>query len=90
MFEVYLSGKSVKTLRRLDKQIVERVKKFLSNLKTSPLPVNEYDLKKISGMHDVYMVRISRYRIIYKIDWENKEINVIKIARRSEVTYKKL
>ena len=90
MFEVYLSSKSLKTLQKLDKQIAERMKEFLLNLKTSPLPVKKYDLKKISGMHDVYRARISSYRIIYAIDWEKKEINVIKIAKRSEGTYKKL
>ena len=68
MFEVYLSSQSLKTLRRLDKRITERIKEFLSNLKTSPLPVREYDLKKISGAQDVYRVRLSSYRIIYKID----------------------
>lgn len=82
MFEVYLSSQSLKTLRRLDKRIAGRIKNFLLNLRTSPLPVREYDLKKISGVQDVYRVRISSYRIIYKIDWGKKEINVIKIARR--------
>ncbi|HJH26126.1 MAG TPA: hypothetical protein C5S37_04960 [Methanophagales archaeon] len=90
MFEIYLSNNSLKTLKRLDKRIVERIRKLLLNLETSPLPIREYDIKKITDAEDVYRVRISDYRVIYKIKWEKKEIDVIKIAKRDEKTYKKL
>ncbi len=90
MFEIYLSNNSLKTLKRLDKRIVERIRKLLLNLETSPLPIRGYDIKKIIDAEDVYRVRISDYRVIYKIKWEKKEIDVIKIAKRDEKTYKKL
>ena len=90
MFEIYLSNNSLKTLKRLDKRIVERIRKLLLNLETSPLPIREYDIMKITDAEDVYRVRISDYRVIYKIKWEKKEIDVIKIAKRDEKTYKKL
>lgn len=90
MFEIYLSNKSLKALERLNKGIVERIKKLLLNLETSPLPIRDYDIKKISGAENVYRARISTYRIVYRINWEKKEINVIKIAKRDEETYKRL
>jgi len=67
MFEIYLSNKSLKTLRKLEDEIRGRRKDLLLTLKTSPLPIKEYDIKKISGAEDVYRIRLSTYRIIYKI-----------------------
>jgi mRNA interferase RelE/StbE len=37
---------------------------------------------------DIYRIRVSDYRVIYKIDDERKEIVVGKVARRREDTYK--
>ena len=65
MFEIYLSNKTLKALKKLDKGIVERLRKLLLNLETSPLPIREYDIKKISGIENVYRVRISEYRRNY-------------------------
>jgi len=46
-------------------------------------------------MFEVYLSNnllkaLKKLRIIYKVEWEKKEINVIKIARRDEKTYKRL
>lgn len=57
-------------------------------MKISPLPIKEYDIKKVEDVDDIYRLRISRYRIVYRIDWNKKEINVIKIEKRDEKTYR--
>jgi mRNA interferase RelE/StbE len=88
MFEIFLSNAALKALKNLDKRIAGRTKKALLTLKTSPLPIKEYDIKKIEGAEDFYRLRISRYRIVYRIDWGKKEINVIKIDKRDEKTYR--
>ncbi len=88
MFEIFLSNAARKALKNLDKQIADRVKKALLTLKTSPLPIKEYDIKKVVGEEDTYRLRFSRYRIVYDIDWNNKTITVIKIDKRDEKTYR--
>jgi len=88
MFEIFLSNAAKKALKNLDKRIAERVKKALLALKTSPLPIKEYDIKKVVGEEDTYRLRISRYRIVYDVDWNNKTITVIKIDKRDEKTYR--
>ena len=88
MFEIYLSNAALKALNTLDKRIVENAKKALLALKISPLPIKEYDIKKVEGVDDIYRLRISRYRIVYRIDWSKKEINIIKIDKRDEKTYR--
>jgi mRNA interferase RelE/StbE len=88
MFEIYLSNAALKALKDLDKRIVERAKKAILILKISPLPIKEYDIKKVEGADDIYRIRISRHRIVYRIDWSKKEINIIKIDKRDEKTYR--
>ena len=88
MFEIYLSNASLKALKNLNKRIVENATKALLALKSSPLPIKEYDIKKVEGADDIYRLRISKYRIVYRIDWEKKEINVIKMDKRDEKTYR--
>ncbi len=88
MFEIFLSNAAKKALQNLDKQIAGKVKKTLLTLKTYPLPIKEYDIKKVAGEEDTYRIRISRYRIVYDIDWNNKTIIVIKIDKKDEKTYR--
>ncbi len=88
MFEVFLSNIALKSLKKLNARTVQKSKKALVSLKSSPIPINEYDIKKIEGAEDTYRLRIGRYRIIYKIDWDRKEIYVLKIDIRDEKTYR--
>jgi mRNA interferase RelE/StbE len=88
MFEIYLSNAALKALKDFDIRIVEKAKKAILTLKISPLPIKEYDIKKVEGADDIYRIRISRHRIVYRIDWSKKEINIIKIDKRNEKTYR--
>ncbi|MBU4205134.1 type II toxin-antitoxin system RelE/ParE family toxin [Patescibacteria group bacterium] len=85
-----MSNNAYKSLKKLGQKIGQKVKQALISLKISPLPIKEHDIKKIVGVEDTYRIRISNYRIIYAIDWKNKEINVIRISKKDEKTYKKL
>jgi len=64
------------------------VKEALLTLKTTPIPARTHDLKKISGSDNIYRIRISNHRIIYAVYWDRKEINVLRIARRDDRTYR--
>ena len=88
MFEIFLSNAALKSINNLDRKVVGRIKAALLALKTSPLPINEYDIKKLAGEVDTYRLRISKYRIVYDIDWDNKVITVLKIDKRDEKTYR--
>lgn len=46
------------------------------------------NLKKLGGFEGLYRVRKSNIRIIFY--WERKNINIVKIDRKSDNTYKSL
>jgi mRNA-degrading endonuclease RelE of RelBE toxin-antitoxin system len=88
MFNVYLSRKALESLKNIRNKPLERIKNLLLRLKTNPVPAKEFDIRKIKNIPDTYRVRISRYRIIYRIMWDTNEVYVIKIAGRNEKTYR--
>lgn len=87
MFTVLLSNKAKKGLTTLEPGIHSRATELLRVLEQSPVPAKQYDLTKIAGREATYRVRLSRFRISYRVDWQSRHVNVLKIERRSETTY---
>jgi mRNA-degrading endonuclease RelE of RelBE toxin-antitoxin system len=75
-----------KFLKALNKKELELMLLLLQQLKV--------DFKKIPGMiklkgfHDLYRVRMNNYRIIFKVS--KNDIQIMKISKRNESTYKNL
>jgi mRNA interferase RelE/StbE len=82
MFEIYLSNAALKALKNLDKRIAEKTKKALLTLKISPLPIKEYDIKKVEGTDDIYRLRISRYRIFIRLIGAGRRSTSLKLTKR--------
>lgn len=88
MFEIFIGNAAKKALKNLNKPIVQKINKAILYLRNSPVPVKEYDIKRVEGTEDIYRLRISRYRIVYRVHWDNKAINVIKIEKKDDETYR--
>ncbi len=88
MFHVWFSRKADKQHRQLDEKMQNRVADLLVTLQTTPVPTHEYDIEKISGSDTSYRVRLGQYRVLYTIYWDEKSIEVTKIDRKSDRTYK--
>mgnify|MGYP001562553211 CR=1 FL=1 len=88
MFKIDFSNNSEKFLKGCDPKIKERLKKLFETLAQNPLPAMSHDFRKIAGENEIYRIRLSSYRVIYKIYWEEKTIFAVKIERRKESTYK--
>lgn len=86
MFEVRLRSKRVRReLDSLQKTDYLRVLARLRMLADTPRPKGCEKL-----YDDIYRIRIGDIRIIYLIDEENKRIEVGRIRRRNESTYREL
>jgi len=90
LFKIRFSAKAERFLIKCEKKIKERFRKLFLVLEFTPLPVRLFDLRKVAGEEDSYRIRVSKYRVLYHIYWEEKLIRVIKIERRKGRTYKKL
>ncbi len=86
-FAVRLSNKAEKQFQELESGIKERVRRLFSDLEEIPVPFKIYDLKKVKGKADEYRIRLSRFRVIYQISYNEKTVRIAKIERRSDNTY---
>lgn len=78
MFQVRLTNRSEKDLKKLDKRFLPKVTQILNLLKNNPL-LGE----KMSGEYlGFYRVKIPPLRIIYSADMENKIIWIRAIKQR--------
>lgn len=82
-----LSNKAEKQYLKLPAEMLARAKELLSCLEANPVPYKEYDTKKLKGEAESYRIRLSRFRVLYKVYWELGLVRVGSIERRSDSTY---
>ena len=81
-YKIELAPNAQRQLKKLPKQLQLTIIQKLENLKTTPLPVG---IKKLSGIDNLYRLRIGNYRVIYQVEHNILLILVLKIGDRKEV-----
>jgi mRNA interferase RelE/StbE len=84
-FIVKTKGKAFKKLEKFPKSIRRRIEELILILKENPLPYLKFDLVKMEGYENTYRVRIGKVRIIYRIDFKNKTIEVLDANYRGRI-----
>jgi len=54
-------------------------------LENEPVPVEKYDIKKMRGILNTYRIRIGGWRIVYRVEFVEKKIIILKIEKRENV-----
>ena len=84
-FGIEYDNQPEKFLQKLDKHIALRIlSKIEDALSVNPVPHNA---ATIVGEHGVYRIRIGDYRVLYRVNYSDNKIVVIKIDKRSRVYY---
>ena len=87
IFKIFLSNNAEKGLRNAEPKIKARLKEAIDFLEINPVPVQEFDVTKISESESNYRIRISSYRILYTVKWNEKEVEVFDIDKRRGRSY---
>ncbi|MBI5553922.1 MAG: hypothetical protein HY917_04245 [Candidatus Diapherotrites archaeon] len=87
-FLIKSSKRIEKEVQELDDKLRQKLTILLLDLKETPVPVQFYDVAKISGQASRYRIRIGNIRIIYDIEWKEKTIELFKVEKRKDRTYK--
>ncbi len=87
LYAVLLGNKAEKQYRELEPKTLERVQELFKILESTPIPFRDYDLKKLKDEEDSYRIRLSSYRVLYRVFANEKIIRVTKIELRSDNTY---
>ena len=81
MYKILIARRAEKDLKRMERNVKNRVVTAISNLKGEPRPLG---CRKIQSKEGVGWIRVSDWRIAYFIDDVKQEINIIRIAHRKE------
>jgi mRNA interferase RelE/StbE len=81
-YRVTLTATAVKERKRIDPVIRKRIDQALIGLQSEPRPSG---VKKLSGRHQDWRVRVGDYRILYEIDDDQQQITIWRIAHRRDV-----
>ncbi len=78
-WQVTIHRKAEKILKRLDGDLLERVRLAISGLASEPRPVG---VKKLAGYANLFRIRVGDWRIIYAIEDDKLIVLVLEISTR--------
>ena len=73
---------ALRALRKLDRQIAERIKAATEALRDDPRPSGA---KMLTGSHGLWRIRISDYRVVYTVDDQRRIVRVAAAGHRRDV-----
>lgn len=79
VWKVIIHRKAEKILKRLDGDILKRIRKAIGGLQTDPRPGGH---KKLTGYENLYRLRVGDWRIIYAIEDDKLIVLVLEISPR--------
>ena len=81
-YTIEVQQSAEKVLRRLPRDLKERIIAAIFNLETNPRPYGAISLK---GHYNAWRIRVGDWRVIYTIEDEQLIVLVIKIGQRGDV-----
>ena len=83
MFEIKLDKQPEHFLSKCENKLFERILEKLEILKQNPVP---HDAKRVLGYElPTFRIRIGKHRALYRVNYEEKRIIVVKIDKRDKV-----
>ena len=81
MYSASLSKQAERFIKKAEKELSQRLIDKISKLEQEPVP---QDAKTIEGSNKTFRVRVGKYRILYNINYTQKEILIAKIDHREQ------
>ena len=72
--------------RRIQRRDFERLRETIRDLASNPRPQG---VTKLRGVEDAYRIRVGAYRVVYDIHDDRALLVILKVARRTEATYRR-
>ncbi|MCL7411094.1 MAG: type II toxin-antitoxin system RelE/ParE family toxin [Methanosarcinaceae archaeon] len=83
MFVILLDLPAQKFLKKIDKIIASRIVESIEKLAEEPIL---HDSKRIIGSKEnLFRIRVGKFRVLYRVDYENRHIVITKIDSREHI-----
>lgn len=80
MFEIKLDNQPTDFLKKCEKYLFDRITEKLIELQQNPVP---HSAKRVVGYEaPTFRVRVGKYRVLYRINYESNLVVVVKIDHR--------
>lgn len=86
-YRVEISPAAGKDLKHLPLQLSQRLEQDIVALDDNPYPDG---VRKIQGTDRAYRIRVGSYRVVYEVYKEQQVVVILRVARRSKSTYKRI
>ncbi len=82
-FTIFYDNQPKNFLKKLEARTSQRIiDKIDQTLHENPVPA---DAKPIVGEHGIFRIRIGDYRVLYRMNYSEKRIIIVKIDKRERV-----
>jgi len=81
VYEILLERNAERDLKKLPKDMFDRVLLGIKSLAQNPKP---HRVRKIVGSKNGWRIRIGDYRVIYEVDEEGRAVKIMRIRHRRE------
>jgi mRNA interferase RelE/StbE len=81
-YRIEVSATAERQIKKLGHEDRVRIIRAVQALAVEPHPPG---CRKLQGYHDVFRIRVGRYRVLYSIDGRRIVITVLKVAHRRDV-----
>lgn len=81
-YELAFRPAALRALRKLDRQVTERIRAAAEALRDDPRPPGA---KMLTGLHGLWRIRVGDYRIVYTIDDQRNVVRVAAVGHRRDV-----
>ncbi|MCK4582557.1 type II toxin-antitoxin system RelE/ParE family toxin [Candidatus Bathyarchaeota archaeon] len=61
-----------------------QIREALRVMKSDPVPVKGFDVRKLAGYGSVYRIRVGDIRLVYSVEWSEKTISIQYIGSRKK------
>lgn len=84
-YRVELAPSAQRDLRRLPREVQIRLATPIQALADNPRPAG---VRKLRGEERTWRIRVGPYRVVYDINDDREAVVILKVARRTETTYR--
>jgi mRNA interferase RelE/StbE len=86
-YAIYVVPQAWQEMKRLPGNMRQRVKREVDRLRTNPRPPNSKQLDVAASEVTLHRVRLDRWRLVYSVDEDERQIHVLAVRKRPPYNY---
>jgi len=82
LFTLRVKRRQLRKIEGLPETTRAQIREALRVLKSDPVPVKGFDVRKLEGYGSVYRIRVGDVRLVYSVEWSEKTVSLHYVGSR--------